>query len=237
MFKVLHESAPPLSVFLRVFPPGIEAILSRAMAKSPEDRYSSADDFASDLEHLLGRLRGDLVSHQMQKLLSSLDQGESFEPRPSLSPMLTVADQHSSADQLLGDAQPLIRQDEVGKPAFELWVRAERALAVGQIEEAREHAEQALALDPDDADLQELWETIRVEAARAEKLHSVLNIAHAAQVEGNLEAAREAAELAIEVAPNNREAKALYQLISRDILERARQRQIESYLKDARQEI
>ncbi len=116
-------------------------------------------------------------------------------------------------------------------------MRAEKALAEGQFEDAREHAEQALALVPEDADLKELWETIRVEAARTEKLHRVVNAAQAAQIEGNLDAARKAAQEAIEVAPNDAEAKALYQLISRDILERARQRQIESHLKDARQEI
>jgi serine/threonine protein kinase len=237
IFKVVHESPPPISRFLHVYPPGIESILFRAMAKSPEDRYNSADDFASDLEHLLGQLKEDLVSRQMQKLLSSLDQGESFEPRPSLPPAEDEADLQGSAVQLLGDAQSRVQQDEYSQPVFGLWVRAEKALAGGQFEEAREHAEQALALDPDDVDLQELWETIRVEAARTEKLHAVLSIAQAAQFEGNLDAARKAAEAAIEADPNSAEAEALYQLICRDIQEGARGRQIESYLMDARQEI
>jgi serine/threonine protein kinase len=237
IFKVVHESPPPLSTFLGTYPPDIEAILFRAMAKRPEDRYNSADALASDLEHLLGQLKEDVVSHQMQKLLSSPDQGESFERQPSLPPAPDMADQQSTPIQLLANEQSRFQQDEVSKPLFGLWVRAEKALADGQFEEAREHAEQALALDPDDADLQELWETIRVEAARTEKLRRVLNVALAAQAEGNLDAARKAAEQAVEVAPDNAEAKALYQLISRDILEGARQRQIENYLKDARQQI
>lgn len=237
IFKLVHESPSPISTFHELSPHGIEAILFRAMANSPEDRYNSADDFASDLEHLLGQLKEDQVSREMQKLLLSPDQGESVEAQPSLAPAVDETDQQSNAIQLLADGQSRFQQDEVSKPVIGLWMRAEKALADGQFEEAREHAEQALALDPDDTDLQELWETIRVDAERTEKLHRVLNIAQAAQIEGNLDAAKKAAEEAIEVEPNNAEAKALHQLICRDIVEGARQRQIESYLKDARQEI
>ncbi len=91
IFKVVQESPPPLSTFLRFCPPGIEAILLRAMAKGPEDRYNSADDFGSDLEHLLGELKDDLVSRQMQQLLSSPDPGRAFEPQSSVPPAGDVA--------------------------------------------------------------------------------------------------------------------------------------------------
>jgi serine/threonine-protein kinase len=237
ILKIAHEPPPPLNIFLSVYPPDIEPILLRAMAKNPEDRYSSADDFAIDLEHLLGQLKKELVSQEMREVPSLVDKGELFEAQRSLVQVLKVDHQHSGAIRLLGDVQERIQQNESSKPVLSLWVQAEKALADEHFEEAREHAEQALALDPDDAELQQLRETIRVEAARTEKLHTVLNIAQAAQAEGNLDEARKAAEEATEVAPNNAEAKALYQLISREILERARQRQIENHLKDARQEI
>ncbi len=234
ILKIEQDSPPPLSTFLDAYPPGLEAILNRAMAKNPDNRYSSADEFASDLEHLYEHIKEDLLSRQMQKLLSPPDDEDALETHASVLLSTDLADQ-SAPD--MGDSQLGFQQDEVSKPVLGLWVRAEKALADGLFEEAREHAEQALALDPDEADLQVLWETIRVEAAQTEKLQRILNIAQTAHMEGNLDAAKKAAEDAIEVAPNDAEAKAIYQLISRDILEGARQRQIEGDLKDARQVI
>ena len=144
---------------------------------------------------------------------------------------------NQSAIRLLGDVERGIHQFESSMPLFNLWVQAERALAEERFEEAGEQAEKALALAPEDLDLQQLRETIRVEAARTEKLKTILSTALSGQAVGNLDAARKAAEEAVEVAPNNTEAKALYQLISLQALELARQRQIENSLQSARQEI
>jgi serine/threonine protein kinase len=237
IFKIVNEPPPPLNTLPGDYPPNIEPILLRAMAKNPEHRYDSANDLAVDLEHLVEQLKEELVSREMRDVPSLVDKGDLLEAQRSLVQVLKVDHQNSGAIRLLGDVQERIQQNESTKPVLSLWVQAERALADEQFEEAREHADQALALAPDDAELQQLRETIRVEAARTERLHTVLNIAQTAQAEGNLDEARKAAEEATEVAPNNAEAKALYQLISREILERARQRQIENYLKDARQEI
>lgn len=49
MYKILHEDpAPPSTVNLGV-PPVFDRIISRALAKRPEDRYQTAGEFARDL--------------------------------------------------------------------------------------------------------------------------------------------------------------------------------------------
>ena len=51
MYKILHEeAAPPSTVNLGV-PPVFDRIISRALAKRPEDRYQTAREFARDLGH------------------------------------------------------------------------------------------------------------------------------------------------------------------------------------------
>ena len=46
MMKIVHEPPVPLGVFLAAYPPEVEQILLRALAKNPNDRYSSADELA-----------------------------------------------------------------------------------------------------------------------------------------------------------------------------------------------
>ncbi|MHB1213778.1 MAG: serine/threonine-protein kinase [Thiobacillus sp.] len=51
MYKILNEDpAPPSTVNLGV-PPAFDRIISRALAKRPEDRYQTAREFARDLGH------------------------------------------------------------------------------------------------------------------------------------------------------------------------------------------
>jgi len=52
--KVLTEKPPPPREIDPAFPAGLEAILLRAMAKDPKDRYPSAADLADDLARFLG---------------------------------------------------------------------------------------------------------------------------------------------------------------------------------------
>jgi serine/threonine protein kinase len=53
-FLSLHVTAPPIALGQRVpgksFPPGLEHVLAKALAKKPEDRYGSAAEFAGALE-------------------------------------------------------------------------------------------------------------------------------------------------------------------------------------------
>lgn len=46
MYKHMNETPPPLSALPKKIPEAVEAVISRAMAKLPEDRFQSADDFA-----------------------------------------------------------------------------------------------------------------------------------------------------------------------------------------------
>ncbi|HEY0735354.1 MAG TPA: protein kinase [Herpetosiphonaceae bacterium] len=50
----LHDSPPPPSEGLPSLPPGVDAVIARAMAKHPEERYSTATELAHALSDSLG---------------------------------------------------------------------------------------------------------------------------------------------------------------------------------------
>ncbi|MBO0837108.1 MAG: hypothetical protein J2P28_16585, partial [Actinobacteria bacterium] len=53
MYAHLHEPPPPISLFRRGLPAGIDSVLGRALAKAPADRYPSCGEFASALRQVL----------------------------------------------------------------------------------------------------------------------------------------------------------------------------------------
>ena len=59
-YTLLHVKVPPVPLSVRVpgrvFPRQLEAIVMKALAKAPEDRYASATDFAAELHAVLEAL-------------------------------------------------------------------------------------------------------------------------------------------------------------------------------------
>ena len=223
ILKIVQDPPLPLSTFLSAYPPAMEPILLRALAKNPHDRYSSADEFALDLQELQGQLKEELISREMQEVALFLQQGDVYKAKSSLIRVLKFDKQHSAANRLLRDVQQRINQDEISKEVRELRQHAENAVAEEQFEKALEHVDLALGLDRDNAGLQQLRENIRSASARFEKLRTTLEIAKTAQAEGKLNAAQEAVEAALAIAPDDTAAKTLYGQISREAEERSRQ--------------
>jgi diguanylate cyclase (GGDEF)-like protein len=50
MKRILMDPAPPLFTFIELYPPMLESVLQRALAKRPVERYATAEEFAQDLE-------------------------------------------------------------------------------------------------------------------------------------------------------------------------------------------
>jgi serine/threonine protein kinase len=60
--RVLHEDPPPPSTSAPDLPPAVDAVVARALAKEPQERYPTAKAFADDLEEVLaGRPPRDLT--------------------------------------------------------------------------------------------------------------------------------------------------------------------------------
>ncbi len=237
LMKIVSEPPPPLGTFLTSYPPEMEEILLRALAKNPNERYSTAEDMAMDLSQLQGQLKEEMIGQEMADVAVLLEQGEVYKAQTSLIRVLKIDSHHTKANRLLREVQQRIQRDELSKQVQSLRERAEEALGERQFEKALEHVDRGLCLDRNNGELQQLREQISAEAARAEKLHKALKAAESAEMEGNLDAAKEAAEAALALAPNDTQARMLYRQIAREIEERARHQQMEGFLLDARREI
>jgi len=57
--NVLREAAPPVSIWRRDVPESVERIVARALARDPDERYSTAVEMAADLSMAFATLRDD----------------------------------------------------------------------------------------------------------------------------------------------------------------------------------
>jgi len=69
VLKVIEETIPPLHQVLPGTPPEIDQICSRALHRDPQQRYASAREMASDIEHAAGPLGLIADSHEVSDLI------------------------------------------------------------------------------------------------------------------------------------------------------------------------
>src|SRR5579862_5218604 len=237
LLKIIYDPPPPLKNFLSSYPPELEAVLGRALAKDREERYHSADEFALDLSQLQVQLKQELIGQHMQEVLRCLERSDLYKAKEYLIQVLKLDQQHAKATQLLRDVQVRIKKEEVGEQVRKLRQRAEESAARVQFEAAQDFVEQALAVDKTNTELLQLRESLKAAALRAQKLHSALRRAETSHQDGELDTAKQAIEEALEIAPDDPQVKTLNRVIQRDWTERSRQRQLENYLFEARQDI
>jgi serine/threonine protein kinase/tetratricopeptide (TPR) repeat protein len=235
--KILYDPPPPLRTYLPSYPAELDAIIDRALAKNPAERYDSADEVALDLERVVKDLRKEVVGRSMREVGELLERAELQKARDLLLQVLRTDPQHLPATQSLRDVERRIKKEEIGVQVRRLRQQADECVARQQWESAQSFLEQALAIHDTDAELRQHAESVRLAIVQARKLREALKSAEAAHNEGDLDIAKQAIEEALEIAPNDAQAKALYRVIQREWLERTRQRQMETYLFQARQHI
>jgi len=62
LLKIIHEDPPPLKNYIQNYPPDLDEVMKKALAKDREDRYATADDFAFDLSRVQEQLKRLMVS-------------------------------------------------------------------------------------------------------------------------------------------------------------------------------
>jgi serine/threonine-protein kinase len=232
--KILSEKPPPLSTYLQnYYPPELDDIIARGLAKDREARYATADEFAFDLEHVESLLKAQMVSEYVEQARASMD-SDLTRARELLSRVLKVDTQNSTAKQMLYQVQQLMHQQQRVDQTQVLRSRAEEALSKSNWEDALALVDQALKIDQTSLDLVGLRETILQRKSRKEQVLKLVHLAEAAQRAGEVEMARRAVDDALSLDPNDTQARVLSSALVREIEQRHR---FEELLQSVRKEV
>ena len=236
-FKIINEPVPQLSKYLSDYPPGLDNILAKAMAKEPAERFQTAEELGYELSCLQETLKQGLVADYLQHARVAI-QDKNFEAaRQKLQEILRFDRRNAKAAELLQSVREHLQQQQRSAQIEQLKSQAQAALASQQFEEALECIEQARRLDSEDPMLFGLAASIKEQIERARELADALRRGQAALYSGNLEEANQAVNKALEIQHDHTEARALQTLIRSELEERSRRAKLQTFVDQARRDI
>lgn len=237
LMKILSEAPPPFSKYLSSYPPELETITLKALAKDRDQRYASADEFAIELTQLQDRLKQEAIGGYLQQAESLIERNELFQAHEQLIEVLKIDKQHTRAASLLRSLRKQIEKEQSVERARQFMGQAEEAYRREEFESALSYLDQAISLDQTNVDLQKLRSSVQSAKTEAEHLRQVLQRAENAHRAGNLDTAKQAIEEVLARRPNDTRVKSLYRMIQKELEERMKQKRMENLLEAARNEI
>lgn len=235
--KLVNEPHPPLSTYISNYPPALDAIMDRALAKDPEQRYATAEDFALDLRALGEDLKKGRVSELFNEAEQLTTDQEFGRAREVLLQVVKIDAQHTGAKQLLGIVQQHLSRMARAEQVRQLVLEAEQALASSRFPEALASLEQAARLDPESSEVQAKLEEAKEKKQRHDEVEKLVSDAERSRDKGDLTGALKTLERALHLDQQSTRLRSLYTEFSKQARIAAQQEQIRSLLGNARQEI
>ena len=235
--KILTEKHPRLDQFLRDYPPALDDILDRSLAKNPADRYSTADDMAAEVAALADELKKEQVAEWIQRAERLVQEDQYTTAREILLRLLKVDGQHTRARQLISQVQQSLALRQRAEQIRQLREQAEEAASAKRYEEAFLDLQEACRLDPASSELSDLLEIVREKKKRRELVDGYLLQAATARDRGDLEGAKAGIAKASEVDSEDSRVRSAYVALARLIEEATRQARAVELLENARKEI
>src|SRR5438270_4929239 len=237
LLKIIHEPPPPLKNFLDSFPADLEEVIKKALAKDREERYATAEDFAFDLGRVQEQIKKTMVSDYVSRAKAAVEKTDLPKAKEILQIVLKVDTQHSVAKELMMEVQQRMQRQQRGEQIKQLRSHAEEAMSQKMYEDALAYAEQALTLDKTNPELINLRQVVAAAKAKKDKVEGAIRRAENAQQSGDLEQAVKALEEALSADSDNSKARSMHAALSKELSERSKQVQIQSFIDEARRDI
>ena len=235
--KLVNEPHPPLATYLNQYPKEIDAIVDRALAKDPEQRYSTAEEFAADL-HGLGE---ELKKGQVFELFSDaerLTQEQQFgRAREVLLQLVRIDPQHPGARQLLNTVQQQLARLQRAEQIRQLVAESEEAASAQRFPEAMNAMDQATRLDPENEELKARLAGLRDRKQKYDEISNLMTQADSLGQRGDWTGAAHVVEKALRLDDKDTKIRALFLEYSRQAKISAQQGQIRDLLGKARSEL
>jgi serine/threonine protein kinase len=211
MRSICEQQPEPLSQFLTECPPELDGILSKALQKSPGERYQSMEDLLVELDPVSKRLQAQSVAELFDQSRRFVEQSQFTEARDLLRQALQFESANQQVRSLLEKVNGELKRILV-RPKVQQFVEKGRSLLEeGKIHDARIAAESALQLDSSFEPAHDLRRVVREELDRAERIAGWLKAAKQRIAEGLPDEAEALVAKVLEAEPANEQAAALHQ--------------------------
>ena len=206
---IVQDPPPLLGKYLQDCPEELEGILQRAMVKDREQRYASPEDFAIDLARVHHYYLTRTVGDTLQQATEALRRKDFAGARQQVLLVLRGAPHNVEASELLKQIKQGQEQAQHEQQMLTWQMKAEEAFRKNHLDEALQHVEHGMRLDPGNATFAGLREAIVEAQTRMGLYREALKRAEAALRAGDLETAKQSVEDAQAILPDDPGARTL----------------------------
>ncbi len=237
LIKIMHDPPLPLSRYINSYPPDLDAIIERALAKDSGERYQTADELAFDLTQIQLQLKAGLVAELLVKADSSIAQGGLTSAREHLLELLKLDPENQTANQRMRSLQKSILERRRAEQVQQLRKQAEEAAKQEQFDEALRFVEHAIALDQTNPELLEVRDQLNRAKTRADFIRECMSLAQSARGGNDLDRALSHLDQLLSREPGHAPAVSLRDEISGEIVRREKRRQVQTLMETAHRQI
>jgi len=236
-YKIVNEAHSSLGAYLQDYPPALDGILEKALAKNPDDRYSVAEDFADALHEVIEDLK-------KGRVFQLFDDAERLAAESRYVPALELLDEAIKLDPANTQARKLRKlvrehQDRIKRAERlrEYTVKADEALLSENYDEALNHLREAERLDSTSTDLKVRIQSVEDKKRRREMSARTLLDADAARKRGDIAGALRMVAKALQEDPENQKLLAANGALVREAEIEAQRGRVVEVLANARKEL
>ena len=234
IYQIIHDDPPRLGTYLQEYPPELDRIIAKALAKNRNLRYPTGREFAFDLIAVAEKQKQFEVTQLLKRAEMEVQRTEWTKAEDCLRRILSIDARHTQAHQLLNNVQQMIRLQRQADQVRQLRGQADQAFLERRYEDALAIVDEAISLDRNNQDLSGLRQSIQEAKTRAAQFKSALRKAEEAHQAGDLAEARQAVQQALEIEPHDTSAKAMLVVVMRRSEEQSRQQRLRELIQSAR---
>jgi serine/threonine-protein kinase len=203
LHRVIHEPHEPLSSAHAGYPPALEHLLDRSLAKDPIDRYQTAEEMAVDIEAINDDLKREHVGEVLGNVKHLIDQEQWTSIRPVLLDLQRLNPQNTEVKKLLREVQEKISRQQKTVQLQQLLTEAGEAVLAQRYKEALDFYRQAAELDRGNAELAQKIEHVRALKQKADQVASLLRQSQEARGRSDFGAACQLIDQALQLDERN----------------------------------
>jgi serine/threonine-protein kinase len=212
-YKIVNEAHNSLAAYLHDYPPALDEIINKSLAKNPSDRYATGEDFADALQEVIEDLKHNRVS-QLFNDAERLTTEKRFTPALEL---LDEAIKLDPANTQVRKLRKFVREHQERLRRMErireCSIRAEEALLSDDFEQALSLLKEAYNYDSTSEEITQKIQSVEEQKRRYEKSAHALADAEAARNRGDITGALRIVTKALEEDPGNKRLLPLNEIL------------------------
>ncbi|AXC13357.1 Serine/threonine protein kinase PrkC, regulator of stationary phase [Acidisarcina polymorpha] len=236
LYRVIYEPYVPIGDYVQDLPEGLSNVLDKALAKDIEDRYSTAEEMAFDLQVIADALKHDRVGTLLETARRLAEELQFASARTVLLQAQRIDPGNIDTKALMNDVQDRLNHLQRGEQLRQILEQAQTALGERQWEDAITFFQQAQKLDTENAfGLEERLQEAQERKLQQLKIARLWEQASEARSQGDLTKAQDYLSQALRIDERSTDLRNAYSVILREIKRKQQALQVEELLRSARE--